>query len=207
MHRIYQSTQRILAAQIVAIDLLPQPKEADGAVVLAVRVEGGDTFNVPASWAAENGVQVGGYLGLAGVNGQGQAYFIPADRFSVDFAHVGDLPPPADAAGAPESVSYAIDNVPASYTFEQFIEYGINTGAPVLPGNAMPWSFTFHGRAVTHENDDCYLISTKAGKQMAFRRGEAIAVDGDGMLSIAPAKPAAYEPSVDDRAGHAQGGA
>lgn len=29
--------------------------------------------------------------------------------------------------------------------------------------NGLPWSFDFHGIAVTHENDDCYILNTQAG--------------------------------------------
>ena len=29
--------------------------------------------------------------------------------------------------------------------------------------NGLPWWFDFHGIAVTHENDDCYILNTQAG--------------------------------------------
>jgi hypothetical protein len=52
-------------------------------------------------------------------------------------------------------------------TFEQLIEHG---RASVLAGvdsgsivNGMPWSFTYKGHPITHENDYCYLIPTANG--------------------------------------------
>ena len=46
-------------------------------------------------------------------------------------------------------------------TFDEFVEYGKNNGANIVKG--MPWSFEYNGHAVTHENDDCYLIPTLEG--------------------------------------------
>ena len=64
-------------------------------------------------------------------------------------------------------------------TFEEFVEYGIAVGGNVVKG--MPWSFEFHGCAVTHENDDLYLISRPGGKEtLQFKRGDMIAVGPRG---------------------------
>lgn len=46
-------------------------------------------------------------------------------------------------------------------TFADLVAHGMATGANVV--NGMPWSFTYAGHAVTHENDDCYLIPTLEG--------------------------------------------
>ncbi len=46
-------------------------------------------------------------------------------------------------------------------TFDEFIQYGINSGANIV--NGMPWSFHYNGHPVTHENDKCYLIPTLEG--------------------------------------------
>jgi len=54
-------------------------------------------------------------------------------------------------------------------TFDEFVQYGIDHGANVV--NGMPWSFIFNGHAVTHENDDLYLIGTPS---IPFRRGEVL---------------------------------
>jgi hypothetical protein len=46
-------------------------------------------------------------------------------------------------------------------TFEEFIQYGRICGANIV--NGMPWSFTYNGCHVTHENDDRYIIVTHEG--------------------------------------------
>ena len=54
-------------------------------------------------------------------------------------------------------------------SFEELVEHGRKSGAPII--NGMPWSFDFEGFAVTHENDDCYLIGN-----MRFERGQTLAI-------------------------------
>ena len=46
-------------------------------------------------------------------------------------------------------------------TFDELIEYGKVNGANIVDG--MPWSFKYKGHAITHENDECYLIPTLKG--------------------------------------------
>lgn len=46
-------------------------------------------------------------------------------------------------------------------TFDQLVQHGINSGGNMV--NGMPWSFTYAGHPITHENDDCYLIPTLEG--------------------------------------------
>lgn len=53
-------------------------------------------------------------------------------------------------------------------TFEELVAEGIATGAPLI--NGMPWSFSYAGHPITHENDDCYQIPTLEGT-MRFERG------------------------------------
>lgn len=43
-------------------------------------------------------------------------------------------------------------------TFDELIEYGENVSEHTS-GDALPWSFDYKGHAVTHEDDDCYLIN------------------------------------------------
>jgi len=43
-------------------------------------------------------------------------------------------------------------------TFNEFIDYGKSHCNLLEMG--MPWSFTFKGYNITHENDECYLIPT-----------------------------------------------
>jgi len=46
-------------------------------------------------------------------------------------------------------------------TFQELFEHGIRQGAETH--NGMPWSFEYNGHAITHENDECYLIPTLEG--------------------------------------------
>jgi len=50
-------------------------------------------------------------------------------------------------------------------TFDELVEHGKRecerTGGALVRG--MPWSFTYNGHAITHENDRCYLIPTLEG--------------------------------------------
>jgi hypothetical protein len=46
-------------------------------------------------------------------------------------------------------------------TFDEFVEYGKSNGGNIVDG--MPWSFSYNGHPVTHENDQCYLIPTLEG--------------------------------------------
>lgn len=47
-------------------------------------------------------------------------------------------------------------------TFHEFVEHGRNQpNANIVRG--MPWSFSYKGHSVTHENDECYLIPTLEG--------------------------------------------
>lgn len=48
-------------------------------------------------------------------------------------------------------------------TFDEFVEYGRNTGVPLHGNGEMPWSFKYNGHPVTHENDERYLIPTFGG--------------------------------------------
>ncbi len=46
-------------------------------------------------------------------------------------------------------------------TFDELVAYGKENGANIVEG--MPWSFNYKGHAITHENDECYLIPTLEG--------------------------------------------
>ena len=50
-------------------------------------------------------------------------------------------------------------------TFHEFVEHGRKQPKAHLV-NRMPWSFTYNGHPVTHENDECYLIPTLEGVMM-----------------------------------------
>ena len=55
-------------------------------------------------------------------------------------------------------------------TFGELVEYGKEHGANIV--NDMPWSFTYEGVHVSHENDDCYIIGI--GNGVPFRRGNLL---------------------------------
>lgn len=46
-------------------------------------------------------------------------------------------------------------------TFDELVVYGSSQGVTLY--NGYPWSFTYAGHPITHENDDCYLIPTLEG--------------------------------------------
>lgn len=46
-------------------------------------------------------------------------------------------------------------------TFDDLVKHGIESGANIVDG--MPWSFSYKGHPITHENDECYLIPTLEG--------------------------------------------
>jgi len=46
-------------------------------------------------------------------------------------------------------------------TFDELVSYGIIHDGNIV--NGMPWSFTYKGYPITHENDSCYLICIPAG--------------------------------------------
>lgn len=67
----------------------------------------------------------------------------------------------------------------ATITFDDLVEFGRQNGANIV--NGMPWSFNYRGLPVTHENDDCYLITTPSGT-LRIERGEVLHVSGDSIF-------------------------
>lgn len=57
-------------------------------------------------------------------------------------------------------------------TFDELVEHGLLHGNTTVVGG-MPWSFNYQGHAITHENDDCYLVPTLEGT-MRFTRGDML---------------------------------
>lgn len=65
-------------------------------------------------------------------------------------------------------------------TFGDFVAHGLaQPGANIV--NGMPWSFTYNGHGITHENDDCYLIPTREGT-MRFERGAMLITGIEGEI-------------------------
>lgn len=68
-------------------------------------------------------------------------------------------------------------------TFDQFVQYGRDSGANIVGG--MPWSFSFHGHPVSHENDRCYLIGHNA-EQLRFTPNDLLVVGPGAKLTVEP---------------------
>lgn len=77
-----------------------------------------------------------------------------------------------------------------SYSFEEFVAYGHAHAESLV--DDVPWSFTFYGHAVTHENDDCYLIFNGGVSPMRFERGDTLWAGPGERLQIGKPKAAAY---------------
>lgn len=57
-------------------------------------------------------------------------------------------------------------------TFDELVDFGKASGVPLV--NGMPWSFTFQGHPVSHENDSCYLVEgyhLKPGELLVLNDG------------------------------------
>jgi hypothetical protein len=85
-------------------------------------------------------------------------------------------------------------------TFDELVAHGIASGATLH--NGMPWSFSYAGHPITHENDDCYLIPTLEGT-MKMGRDDMLITGVKG--EIYPCKcdifAATYEPASPPTAG------
>lgn len=66
-------------------------------------------------------------------------------------------------------------------TFDELVQYGIISGANII--GSMPWLFIYNGRHVSHENDQCYIISTHAGS-LKFTTTDILISHGIGLLEV-----------------------
>ena len=64
-------------------------------------------------------------------------------------------------------------------TFDELVAYGAANGGSIVDG--MPWSFSYAGQPITHENNDCYLIPTIEGT-MKFQRGDMLITGVQGEI-------------------------
>lgn len=64
-------------------------------------------------------------------------------------------------------------------TFDELVQHGREVGASIV--NGMPWSFDYQGFPVSHENDDCYLITTPKGT-IHLGHGDVLIV-GEGHIA------------------------
>jgi hypothetical protein len=66
-------------------------------------------------------------------------------------------------------------------TFDELVKHGIENGANIV--NRMPWSWKINDKAITHENDTCYLIETIDGIKPFYKGQYLIAYEiGLGIL-------------------------
>lgn len=80
-------------------------------------------------------------------------------------------------------------------TFDELVAHGIATGANIV--NGMPWSFSYAGHPITHENDRAYCIPTLEGTMMMMTPDDMLITGVKG--EIYPCKrdifAATYEPA------------
>lgn len=92
-------------------------------------------------------------------------------------------------------------------TFDELVAHGLRVAGPSpLSTSGMPWSFSYQGRPITHENNHCYLIPTLEGT-MRFERGDMLITGVKG--EIYPCKGdifAATYDAVDPAAGRPDAG-
>ena len=84
-------------------------------------------------------------------------------------------------------------------TFDQLVAHGTEQckaeGRQSNIVNGMPWSFSYAGHPITHENDDCYLIPTPEGTMKMGREDMLITgVKGE----IYPCKRDIFEATYDE---------
>lgn len=79
-------------------------------------------------------------------------------------------------------------------TFSELVAYGKANGANIV--NGMPWSFSYNGHPITHENDGCYIISPTKGPHN-FTPGDMLITEPTGAFYSMPsaAFQAAFDPA------------
>lgn len=84
-------------------------------------------------------------------------------------------------------------------TFDQLVAHGTDRckaeGRQSNIVNGMPWSFSYAGHPITHENDDCYLIPTLEGT-MKMGRDDMLITGVKG--EIYPCKRDIFEATYDE---------
>jgi hypothetical protein len=60
-------------------------------------------------------------------------------------------------------------------TFDEFLHHALKNGANVIGG--MPFSWKINGKAITHENDNRYIIETIDGTKDFYRGDHLIAYE------------------------------
>jgi hypothetical protein len=83
-------------------------------------------------------------------------------------------------------------------TFDELVQHGRDNGANIVSG--MPWSFQYKGCAVSHENDERYLINAPFGdfhRSLDVRPCDMVVTYSQGKIDVidADAFNAGYEPA------------
>jgi hypothetical protein len=76
-------------------------------------------------------------------------------------------------------------------SFDEFIKHGLENGANVV--NGLPWSWKINGKAITHENDQCYIVETIDGKK-EFWKGRDKLIAFESGLRIMDASTDSHAP-------------
>jgi hypothetical protein len=66
-------------------------------------------------------------------------------------------------------------------SFDELIEYGRTQTTNIY--NNMPWSFEYLGHPVTHETDDCYIISID-GEEVSFTKNKMLIVENNNLIPM-----------------------
>lgn len=80
-------------------------------------------------------------------------------------------PDPSLAVVGQGQASSGPDETAVVYDFEKFKQHGRDHGANIVDG--LPWSWSFYGLPVTHENADCYIVG-----DVRFESQDTISVSG-----------------------------
>ena len=74
-------------------------------------------------------------------------------------------------------------------TFDELVAYGRSMMGALVDADQMPWSFTYCGHPVTHENDECYLIPfVKEGVGDRFTPADMLVTGVTGNLFVVEIK-------------------
>lgn len=66
-------------------------------------------------------------------------------------------------------------------TFDELVNHGLQNDANIV--NGMPWSWEINGKAITHENDNVYIVDTIYGVKH-FYRGESLIAYESGLMIL-----------------------
>lgn len=64
-------------------------------------------------------------------------------------------------------------------SFNELVQHGLDNEANIV--NGMPWSWKINGAAITHENDDCYIVETAYEGNQKMRRFNTLIAHENGL--------------------------